>query len=444
MPWLRLHLLSALLVPGAESLPLADEALRQAAEDVRVLKAARVPTDGPGLVRFLRSQRLTADEEKRFAGLVRALGDRSFKVRDRATAELRARGPAVRPLLLRGLKGSDLETSRRLQRCLGELESKNWEEVWGAAARRVRVLRPEGGCAALLDCMPAAGVEAQDDLRETVLALGMRDGRPDPALAKALRDPEPSRRAAAALGLGWRGDAGQRAAVRQVLRGDADPDVRLRAAEGLLAGGDLSPIPALLTVLDRETTDRAERADELLRWVARDKAPAVPFGTGAAERRKASAAWRAWWDGQKGTFALSPREPLDFQAGATRRARTAVDAFLRAVIKGDVAAVRATTEVPFFVGTTGQVYKTRQELDSQIRHPENIQVVALRKVTHLSLYLRESDEATRRFFAPLAPSRVYTVLVDLSFVAKQESFALLVRVKGGSPRVVGIAKAKRR
>src|SRR5262245_59055346 len=113
----RVQLLAALLLPTQELARNELEARRQAAEDVQALKAARVPTEGPGLVRFLSRQGLAPAEKTRVEERVRSLGHKSFKIRDRAMAELLAGGPPVVPVLRRGLAGADLETARRLRRC---------------------------------------------------------------------------------------------------------------------------------------------------------------------------------------------------------------------------------------------------------------------------------------------------------------------------------------
>ena len=59
-----------------------------------------------------------------------------------------------------------------------------------------------------------------------------------------LTDREPARRAAAAVLLGRYGNAEQKAAVRKLLA-DADPTIRVRAAQGLLAGRDKAALFAL-------------------------------------------------------------------------------------------------------------------------------------------------------------------------------------------------------
>jgi HEAT repeat protein len=442
MPALSYLSFALWVLAAEESVQLARDAQRQAAEDVRLLNAARVPTDGPELVRFLSRQTLTAAEETRLEGVIRALADKSFKVRERATAELLGRGPPVLPLLRRGLQGADLETARRIQRCLEGIRQEPWLRQGGAAARRLQTLRPEGACAALIVCLPLADDEVQEEMLAAVLTLGAPHGNPDPALAKALRDREPSRRAAAALVLGWRGDAAQREAVRGLLRKDPDPEVRLRAAEGLLAGGDSSAIAVLIGTLAEADPDRARRAEDLLRWAAGPRAPTVKLGATAVEGMKAHAAWQAWWHGERGRFQLAVRQPDLSQAGARRRGRDLAGRFLEALKKNDRPTLRATTDVPFFARTTGTVYKTREQLDAILKLGEAFEVVGAKDVRGLAQYLQGAGKAAAPFFADLPPSGVYAVQVELRVRGRVLRVALLVRTRGGPPRLIGIDRSE--
>ncbi len=137
--------------------------------------------------------------------------------------------------------------------------------------------------------------ELQDALWFGLDSLTVRQGKIDPSLADALRSPVAVRRAAAACIVGRRGDAEQRAAVRKLLS-DAEPEVRLRAAQGLLAARDKSGVPALVALLEGSPVETAWQAEELLRYVAGEKAPAALVGAGAAADRTACRqAWESWW-----------------------------------------------------------------------------------------------------------------------------------------------------
>src|SRR5947209_6793015 len=74
------------------------------AEDEQALKKAGVATDGPALVAFLHKQTAVVADQERLTGLVRRLGDGTFRVRNQASAELTRLGPPALPEWRRPLK----------------------------------------------------------------------------------------------------------------------------------------------------------------------------------------------------------------------------------------------------------------------------------------------------------------------------------------------------
>jgi hypothetical protein len=451
----RSPLLAALLLSAGPSAPAHRESQQQTAEDRRILEDARVPAGGPELVRFLRQQILTAADEKRVGVLVGQLASRTFRVRDRAAAELTARGPALLPLLRRAPHGPDLESQRRLERCIEALEKVSWGKVGVAAARRLQALRPEGACPALLAFLPIAGEDAEEEILPALMALGVRDGKPDSAFESALRDAASARRAAAALVLGRHGDAKQRAAVRRVLEGDLYFSVRLRAAEGLLEAGDASPVPVLLAVLAEGSPDLARRAEDILRWVAEEKGPAVLLGSGPAERRRAHDAWQAWWAARGGKLALPAEGLIALRANPSRLARKTADRFLRALIfSPSLAEMRKTTDVPFAV-LAEKTYKTRAELDAafkkEFKSEPNEETKRLKMTVKYVLRpgeyekkLPADDKGEREFLRGLRGQPVLVVVVELMLPEgngmKTEVLPLYIRVRGGDARVIAIGR----
>src|SRR5262249_26821858 len=90
-------------------------------------------------------------------------------------------------------------------------------------------------------------------------------------------------------------DKGQRALVRERLK-DAEPKVRLRAAEGLLAARDNDALPALVALIGEAPAPLARDAESLLFNVAGEKPASVYVGEGSdAERKKCREAWEAWY-----------------------------------------------------------------------------------------------------------------------------------------------------
>jgi hypothetical protein len=180
-----------------------------AAGDERALKAAKVGTDGADLLTFLRGQVRTEADREKVRALVRQLGDDAFEVRDKATQELIRLGGAAVPELRRTTKDPDAEIASRARRCLEKIEEKKGPEaLLHEALRLVAVKRPAGAAEVLLALAPGLTDEGDArELRNALAAVAVRDGKPDPAVEKALDDKDPGRKAAAAAALGKDGGA---------------------------------------------------------------------------------------------------------------------------------------------------------------------------------------------------------------------------------------------
>jgi hypothetical protein len=163
------------------------------------------------------------------------------------------------------------------------------------AARLVALRKPSGAAEVLLAYLPSS--EGEDQSAEVLTALAavaVRDGRPEPALVKALGDASPRTRAAAAEALCRAGGTEAVTAVRKLLA-DADPSVRLRAAAGLVGAGDREAVPALIDLVAVLPREQSWQAQEYLVRLAGDAAPESSGADDDAGRRKARDAWAAWW-----------------------------------------------------------------------------------------------------------------------------------------------------
>jgi HEAT repeats/PQQ-like domain len=280
-------IVAAALLVGEEPATSHDETL---------LRDAGVPTDAAGLLDFFRKRTLSEAEQARIAQTVQKLGDQSFAVRQKASADLIGLGRLARPYLKPALQDSDPEVARRAERCLAQIESTAGTVLPLAAARLLGVRKPAGAIPVILNFLPLADDELLEaELLETLAAVGFSGGKADPALAAALNDSAPARRSAAALLLGQSGSAEQRTAVRKLLE-DPQPRVRLQAAEGLVRGGDKEAVPVLIALLGEAPLPVAWPAEELLCRIAGDAAPhAWLRGGNDAERRSVQAAWTDWW-----------------------------------------------------------------------------------------------------------------------------------------------------
>jgi len=173
------------------------------AADEKVLKDAKQATAGPGLLDFFRKQTLTDADLAKLKTLIKNLGDDSFQVREKASDELTARGAAAWSLLRQATKNDDAEISRRAQLCLDKITSEFGAPITAAAARLLAFQKPEGTAEVLLAYLPFSPDETvASEIRVALALVGMRDGKPDPILVKALEDKDPLRRAAVAAVLG--------------------------------------------------------------------------------------------------------------------------------------------------------------------------------------------------------------------------------------------------
>jgi hypothetical protein len=140
----------------------------------------------------------------------------------------------------------------------------------------------------------------------TVLAnLSVREVKIDPLLPAALDDPLPARRAAAAVVLGKVGTKEHGLAIRRLLD-DPTPEVRFRAAQGLIAAKDKAAVPKLIALLTEAPNSAVWKVEELLHQLAGERGPAEPVGEGTVEaRQRAAKAWETWWQAQESSFDLT-------------------------------------------------------------------------------------------------------------------------------------------
>src|SRR5439155_15682197 len=167
-----------------------------------------------------------ADREK-VRTLVRQLGDDSFEVREQASAELAAIGALARPLLEQALRDPDPEVVYRARDCLQRIKGEKGSNapLLAAAARLLAARRPAGAAEVLLSYFPSADESVAEEIRTTLTALAVRDGKPEPVLVEALADKEPLKRAAAGEAFCRANVPEQLPAVRKMLL-DPEPAVR--------------------------------------------------------------------------------------------------------------------------------------------------------------------------------------------------------------------------
>ncbi len=280
---------------GSADATRAGELEAEIAFNETLLRAAGHNPDGPGLIAFFRSKVISAAGKVRLQQAVIDLGNDSFRVREKASLELFQAGRLALPFLRPYVTDPDLERARRAEQCIEDIERLPDCAQITAAAQLAAVRKPAGVTEVMLACLPWVDDEPTREAIMTALTrTGLRDGRADPALIEAARDPEPYRRAAAAHVLGRAGMEQRRAAVR--LLADSDVGVRFQAACALVRSGEKLAVPALLAQLTDGPLSHAWQAEDLLCRLAGEQLPGgSPATWDQSGRRKCRDAWESWW-----------------------------------------------------------------------------------------------------------------------------------------------------
>jgi hypothetical protein len=335
------------------------------AEDEILLKDAKIATDGPGLLEFIRKRIRTTAEIERMDVLVRRLGDREFQNRAQATTDLKNIGTAALPKLRHALSSKDAEVRRRAAGIIAFIQSDAMSDRLCAAARLLQVRRPDGVVPVLIDYLPfVEDSVVEEELLATLICLGVHGGKIDPALVDALHSKEPLQRAAGAMLVGWAGTTEQCLTARKLLN-DSDARVRFRAAQGILAWGDKSAMPTLIGLLDSVPLEISQRADDLLQRAAGDSAPSFPLGDNERSRKRCSAAWSDWLKSNQENLDLAIGDVSLPHVSINARAKDVARRWILGLAKRDPSTWKRTSDVPFTrtLSSAFLVFNTREELD---------------------------------------------------------------------------------
>jgi PQQ-like domain len=293
-----------------------DDANRSA--DEATLKDAGYATDNPALLDFFRQRTLSDADRDRLARNVRKLGDASFVVREKASADLLAAGRSAVAFLTPALKDPDPEVVSRARRCLDRIGNTAAISQELAAVRLLALHNPPGSAQVLLNYLPFANDEVvEEEVLASLGSIAVANGKADAVLTAALTDRVPERRAAAGFLLS-RLPAPARDPRTHSLLTDPDPRVRLRTAQGLIAGKEKAGIPVLIALLGDGPLPAAWSAEELLGRIAGEQAPAVALGAGQeTDRRKCRDAWDEWWRTYEAKLDLGPLDLSERLRGLT-------------------------------------------------------------------------------------------------------------------------------
>jgi HEAT repeat protein len=267
-----------------------------------LLKARDIPTDGPGLLQYIKDR--TAIVKLDVDALIKQLGDDKYDLRQAASAALVKAGKSAIPALQKATKSADPEIARRAADCIQAIEGDK-DPLLDPLAAAVRLLarhRPDGATAALIAYLPnASSPQTKEEIWFALDVLTAAAKDIDPLLLEALGDKSSDKRAVAGCFVGRGGTPAQQKLVRKLLA-DEEPEVRLRAAQGLLAGGDASGVPALIAMLDDGSPiTLAWQAEELLVYLAGKERPEHVLGAAdAPARKRCRQAWDDWLKNRAG------------------------------------------------------------------------------------------------------------------------------------------------
>jgi hypothetical protein len=426
--------------------PLAGFAAEEMSNDLvdaeKILKEEGIGTDGPALLAYLKQLQATPADAEKIAALVKQLGSNDFDDREKATRELAKIGKPATAALKKALADGDAEVRRRAQEVLDGFDKSTRSGVPLCVVRVLADRRPAGTCGALLDYLPLAeGNDIEEEILATLLAAGGQPDKLDPALVKALDDKHAGRRSCAALVVGFRGKGEEKKQVARLL-GDADPKVRLRAAQGLLAAKDRQAVPALVALLTDAPLEVAQSAEETLTRLADAKQPPVALGRTAEMREKCKTEWEAWWkkEGEKLDLAALPLEPL---GNPITQAKRVAREFMDGMIQRDLTRLKNSIDAPFSLmgmqnfATRGDVERFLDMMLKQARN-DKLSGYTIQKVEKADEVARQLPPQARGLFEGHKMSELRVVNIDGQQGGRTESAFLVVRIRGGRAQVVGL------
>jgi HEAT repeat protein len=269
--------------------------------DEQILKSVNVDVDGAALMEFFKKRVLSSVEDEHTAKLAARLSDDKEAVRAKAANELIALGPLALPALRRTINHADSEESlARARKCLEAIEGANGSNVVQSAIRLLAVRNPEGAVEALIDYLPFADDDTVvQEIETALLTIGLRGGKPDSALVRALSDGVAVRRGIAARVLCQIGGSNGCNLVRPLLK-DAKPSVRMQAALSLAGVHDADAVPVLIDLLGNLPEEGRKRVEEYLTELAGEWAVKTPQGSDVMSHRLRRELWTAWWNSLDG------------------------------------------------------------------------------------------------------------------------------------------------
>src|SRR5579883_452033 len=316
----------AVVTPGSRA--PSQPAAAAVPNDDEILKCVGVSVSGPGLLAFFHKRMTPSVDTEQLVKLTKQISDKSERVHTKAMAELVGLGPLAVPALRKAVnQADDEETRSRARKCLQAIDGAGGSALVQGAVRALAAQNPEGAADTLVNYLPFADDESVlQEIEAALLSIGKHDGKPEPALMRALTDPTPVRRGIAARVLCQIGGSTERDAVRPLLK-DPKPTVRMLAALSLAELHDAEAMPVLIDLVAALPLEGRRRVEDYLTELAGEWAVKTPQGVDAVSGRLRRELWRAWWNTLDGKQLLDEFRSRTLTDEERRRALQLIEKF---------------------------------------------------------------------------------------------------------------------
>ena len=280
--------------------PKAADKKPAAKTDADILQSVGIkPDDAVGLVNYFKTRTLSDDQMTAIGSAIKRMGDEKYRERERATTDVVAFGAAaLGPLKTAIATEPDAEIVYRSEEARRKIETVSQASVAISAAKQLAKLKPADAVPTLLAFLPAADNETvADQLRTTLVALAIRDGKPEPTLVAALTDTNTVRRSAAATALIEGGRTPETLVkVKAMIAAEKDIEAKFTAASSLFTSAkDRDAIPILIDSIPLVARGRVWQVEDLLLQLAGESAPKAKFGKAKESLDLYRDEWQKWW-----------------------------------------------------------------------------------------------------------------------------------------------------
>ena len=289
-------------VPGR---PTPADGVEAAISDEKALEAANLKeTDAAGLLGYLRTRTLSDADLSKIQAVIKRLGADDFEARLKAAVEVEKYGSAaVGPLKAAWQTDPDPEIAYRSGEALKRMEKVPHAAVAAAAVRALAKLKPPDTAAVLLGFLPLADNDrVADEIRTTLIAVAVKDGKAEPALLAGLADSVPVRRAASAVALISGGSDKELirikdafGKVKEVAKSEKHIETRFQILHAMLTvARDRDALNLLVEAIPELPRGRLWQVEDFLLQLAGKDSPKIQLGRTPEALAKGRDAWKAW------------------------------------------------------------------------------------------------------------------------------------------------------